>query len=74
VADTPLSLRVDPDEPSFIQHTQVFGDLRLAKLQAFCNIPDGGPRGVSQQLDNSQAVRFCEGTQDYCIHIEEYII
>lgn len=61
------ALRVDANvnQPGITEHAQVFGDLRLAETQAADHVPDG-PRAVTQELDDQEAVGF--GERSECCH------
>jgi hypothetical protein len=54
-----LGAWLDLDQPGLLQDPEVLRNLWLLELEPITDVPDR-PRTRAEQLDDSEAVRFCE--------------
>src|SRR5687768_10141153 len=62
LVDALLGRWVHLDQPRFTQHTEMFGDLRLAELEPRGNLSHWA-RALAQEFDDSQPVWLSQGGQ-----------
>jgi hypothetical protein len=59
-----LSVHPDVHQPSFTEHSQMLGDLRLAEMQLLNHVAYGQGT-VEQQFDNLKTVGLSEGSESF---------
>ena len=60
--DPALSVYANVNQPGITEHSQMFGNLRLAEMQPMDHVPDGA-WAVPQEFDDLEAVGLGQGSE-----------